>query len=316
MHSTAVARLELESDLRRALGRDELLLHYQPIVRLDSRDLVGFEALLRWRHPEKGFIYPGDFIPVAEETGMILPIGRWVLEQACRQMREWRLRFPSLSHLSVSVNLSSRQLTRPDLVHDIEHALEVSSLAPEHLVIELTESVLMESGQTSTAVLDRLRELGIRIHLDDFGTGYSSLSYLHRLPLDALKIDRSFVARLDEPGENLEIVRTVLRLAQNLGMGVVAEGIETGDQLDRLRALGCPCGQGYYFSRPLDPAAVLPLLWGAARAGTGPRAALDETTGGGPAEVLPFQSLPAPGRAPTSGEAAAGDLPRQRTSRR
>ncbi|HEX8708876.1 MAG TPA: EAL domain-containing protein [Pyrinomonadaceae bacterium] len=251
MHALAINLLQLETDMRRALERNEFFLQYQPIVSLDSFNLRGFEALVRWRHPERGLISPLDFIPVAEDTGQILAIGQWVLAEACQQMRRWQRRFSSEQPLFISVNLSSKQFTQPDLIDQIKQILEQSKLDPRSLKLEITESVVMENIDTATEMLKQLRTLGLQLSIDDFGTGYSSLSYLHRFPIDTLKIDRSFVIRMSENNENIEIVRTIIMLAQTLGMDVVAEGVETKDQLALLRRLGCENGQGYFFSRPL-----------------------------------------------------------------
>jgi EAL domain-containing protein (putative c-di-GMP-specific phosphodiesterase class I) len=214
--------------------------------------LSGFEALIRWQHPERGMISPADFIPVAEETGLIVPIGQWVLREACLQMQKWRSRFPEFVDTWISVNLSGKQFAHAGLMEQIMQTLSLTGLDPRKLKLEITESVVMENVDTATWMLERLRALGVETCIDDFGTGYSSLSYLHRLPIDALKIDRSFVSRMNNNNENREIVRTIIMLAQNLGKQVIAEGVETRDQLDQLRDLHCASGQGYFFSRPLD----------------------------------------------------------------
>ncbi len=252
MHTSAMNLMKLESDLRKAIERKEFLLHYQPIISLESARLTGFEALLRWFHPERGLIHPSEFIPVAEETGLIVPIGQWVLEEACSQMKRWHEQFPQSDSLSISVNLSSKQFAQPELIEHIIQALATSRLDPHSLKLEITESVVMENTQAANAMLERLRGLGVELSIDDFGTGYSSLSYLHRLPIDTLKIDRSFVGRITENNENKEIVRTIIHLAQGLGMSVIAEGVETKAQLESLRELHCESGQGYLFSRPVD----------------------------------------------------------------
>ncbi|HEX8473336.1 MAG TPA: EAL domain-containing protein [Pyrinomonadaceae bacterium] len=249
MHAFAVNLLQLETDLRRALERHEFFIQYQPIVALDTFQLRGFEALVRWQHPERGLISPMDFIPIAEDTGQIISIGLWTLEQACRQMRQWQKQFPSES-LFISVNLSGKQFTQPDLIEQVRVTLESTKLDPRSLKLEITESVVMENIDTATEMLRQLRALGVQLSIDDFGTGYSSLSYLHRFPIDTLKIDRSFVMRMVDNSENIEIVRTIVMLAQILGMDVVAEGVETKEQLALLRKLGCENGQGYFFSKP------------------------------------------------------------------
>jgi diguanylate cyclase (GGDEF)-like protein/PAS domain S-box-containing protein len=261
MHAVAMSTLQIETDLRRAIERKEFLLHYQPIVSLSTGELTGFEALLRWRHPERGMISPADFIPVAEETGLIVPVGQWVLREACLQMRRWRNLYSGTSNLSVSVNLSGKQFAQAGLIEQIVQSLNLSGLDPQGLKLEITESVVMENIDTAIAMLARLRSLGIEVSIDDFGTGYSSLSYLHRLPIDTLKIDRSFVGRMNDNNENREIIRTIILLAQNLGKMVVAEGIEVRDQLEQLRSLGCALGQGYFFSRPLAADAASELIF-------------------------------------------------------
>jgi EAL domain-containing protein (putative c-di-GMP-specific phosphodiesterase class I) len=222
------------------------------IVSLTSEELIGFEALVRWQHPERGLVFPGDFIAVAEDTGLVLPMGRWVLGEACRQLREWQARFPTAAPLWVSVNLSSKQLAQPDIAEQIRQVLEETGLPGRSLKLEITESMLMESIDSAAGVLEQLRAMDIQVSIDDFGTGYSSLSYLHRLPLDTLKVDRSFVNGLGVDEERSAIVRTVITLAHNLGLEVVAEGVETREQAQLLRALGCRYGQGYLFSKPVD----------------------------------------------------------------
>ncbi|HKP80975.1 MAG TPA: diguanylate cyclase [Pyrinomonadaceae bacterium] len=251
MHGELMSRLKMETDLRRACERDELFVDYQPIVSLEGRTLIGFEALVRWDHPEFGLVPPKDFIPVAEETGLILTIGQRVLESACRQAREWQETFPASPPLFVSVNLSVKQFNQPGLVENIAGLLAESRLPPRCLKLEITESVFSDNIEAAVGLLTELRELGVQLSIDDFGTGYSSLSYLQRFPIDTLKIDRSFVTQMMENEENLAIVRTIVALAQNLGMDVVAEGVETEDQLRLLRKLECENGQGYLFSTPL-----------------------------------------------------------------
>ncbi|HEX8136802.1 MAG TPA: EAL domain-containing protein [Pyrinomonadaceae bacterium] len=251
MHAHAIDLLQLETDIRRAIGYQEFDIAYQPIVALDDFKLRGFEALVRWRHPQRGLISPANFIPVAEEMGLIIKIDQWVLRKACQQMRQWQERFPSDPPLSISVNLSGKQFAQPDLVEQVKAVLEDTGIDPRGLKLEITESVVMENIEMTTALLWKLRELGLRLSIDDFGTGYSSLSYLHRFPIDTLKIDRSFVSRMVDNNENKEIVRTIVMLAQNLGMDVVAEGVETKAQLEELRQLECENGQGYLFSKPM-----------------------------------------------------------------
>jgi diguanylate cyclase (GGDEF)-like protein len=258
MHARAVSRLQLESDLRQAIEKEEFCVYYQPIVSLQTGRLAGFEALVRWNHPRHGLVSPADFIPVAEETGLIVPIGEWVLNEACTRIRQWQINSPSHRSLGLSVNLSARQVAQPDLLEWIKKALEKSKLSPNCLKLEITESVVMENAEAAALMFKQLRSLGVQLSIDDFGTGYSSLSYLHRFPLNYLKIDRSFVTRLTE--NDNAIVRTISTLARNLGMEVIAEGIETEEQYQQLKALGCEFGQGYLFSRPVDNRAVLHLL--------------------------------------------------------
>jgi diguanylate cyclase (GGDEF)-like protein len=252
MHSRAVLRLNLENDLRRAIERQEFRAYYQPIMHLETGKVAGFEALARWEHPERGLVSPTEFIPVAEETGLIVPIGLWMLEEACRQMHEWHCQSPANRLLTISVNLSGKQLMQPDLIREIEQILRRTGIEPRCLKLEITESVVMENAEVVTVMLNQLRALNIRLSIDDFGTGYSSLSYLHRFPVDTLKIDRSFISRMGPDNENNEIVRTIAKLAQNLGMEIVAEGIETEEQLRQLSLLACEYGQGYLFSHPLS----------------------------------------------------------------
>jgi EAL domain-containing protein (putative c-di-GMP-specific phosphodiesterase class I) len=267
MSEETLQRVELENDLRRALERDELRLHYQPLVDLASERIVGLEALVRWEHPTRGLVPPLSFIPLAEETGLIIPIGRWVLETACRQARRWLDELPE-SPLVMSVNLSARQFGQPTLVEDIAATLAATGLPADRLELEITESVLLSESEDNATALRAIRDLGVGLVLDDFGTGYSSLSYLRRLPLDTIKIDRSFVDGIDDDNSNLPIVQAVIALAHGLGIEVVAEGIETAGQLARLRELVCDRGQGYYYARPQPPEALAALLAG----GTAPLA--------------------------------------------
>ena len=256
MHARAVYLLQMENDLRRALDREELRVYYQPIVSLENGQLAGFEALIRWQHPERGFISPIDFISLAEDTGMIAPIGLWILKRACHQLAKWQWVSPAHRQLFMSVNLSGKQVAEPDLVAQIQQILEETNLDPRHLKLEITESVVMENAELAAQFFKRLKALGVQLSIDDFGTGYSSLGYLHRFPLDTLKIDRSFVGRIGEAAENIEIVRTIVSLADNMGMEVVAEGIETLGQLAQLKKLNCQYGQGYLFARPADAASI------------------------------------------------------------
>ena len=251
MHSRAVAFLQMETGLRRAIERQNFQVYYQPVVSLESGELVAFEALLRWQHAERGIILPADFIPLAEETRLILRIGEWVLREACRQLQSWRRKLPGLERVRISVNVSSKQFSHDDLVGCVRGILRETGLSADSLILEITESVIMENMDLAAAKLRELRALGVRISMDDFGTGYSSLSYLHRFPVDTLKIDQSFVRHMDEEGESVEIVRAILSLARTLHLDVIAEGTETEAQADILRSLGCPYGQGYLFSVPL-----------------------------------------------------------------
>ena len=251
---TAARQFELETALRLALSRNELLLHYQPKIEIASGRMLGVEALVRWAHPTRGLVPPGDFIPLAEERGLIVPIGRWVIQAACRQIRDWRsagLRAPS-----VAVNLSARQFVSDTLVEDLVHALALYGLAPPDLEVELTESVLMADPQRANEVLGQLHAMGVRISIDDFGTGYSSLSYLKRFPAHTVKIDRSFISGLPSDPDDTAITQAVIAMAHSLGLTVVAEGVETAEQLDLLRHMGCDEAQGYLLGRPM-PAADL-----------------------------------------------------------
>ncbi|MFN3486451.1 MAG: putative bifunctional diguanylate cyclase/phosphodiesterase, partial [Planctomycetota bacterium] len=260
MHARAVALLKMETDLRRAIERGEFEVHYQPIVSLRDGRIAGFEALVRWNHPHRGRILPMEFIRMAEETGLVVDIDRWVLREACRQLEEWHRRYPRARPLSVSVNLSGRHFAQADLADHLRRTLRATGLQGDCLGLEITESVLLDTTEGSNEKLHELRRDGTRLYLDDFGTGYSSLSYLHRFPIDALKIDRSFVTSLRPGGEGQEIVRTIVSLAQNLDIHVVAEGVETPEQLAALKALRCEYAQGYAFSPPLPSGEAEALL--------------------------------------------------------
>jgi diguanylate cyclase (GGDEF)-like protein len=260
MHERAVNRLELENDLRRAIEQNEFVVHYQPIVNLQTGQLWGMEALVRWEHPERGLLAPSEFVPVAEESGLVVPMGEAVLEEACRQAVVWQRELPRTPPLAVSVNLSGRQLRRPDLQDVIRRALEESGLSASSLGLDITETVYIGALDTNAAVLDRIKALGVRISLDDFGSGYSSLSYLKRLPTDILKVDKSFTSGLGVEAEDTAIVQTVVDLAHILGMEVVAEGVEKVEQETLLREMGCDFGQGYHFSRPMPPEGALAFL--------------------------------------------------------
>jgi diguanylate cyclase (GGDEF)-like protein/PAS domain S-box-containing protein len=260
MHARAIARLRLESDLRHALERNEFEVYYQPIMHLAAGEISGFEALIRWRHPERGLVSPADFIPVAEDTELIIPIGQWVLHEACRQVRAWQLASPLAAPLTISVNLSGKQFKQPDLVRQVKQTLYQTGLDARHLRLEITESMVMEDAEAATAMLMQLRALNVQLSIDDFGTGYSSLSYLHRFPVNILKIDRSFVGRMAVDQESMGIVETIITLASKLKMDVVAEGIETNEQWTKLKALHCNYGQGYLFSKPVSAEAAGQLV--------------------------------------------------------
>lgn len=260
MHARAVSRLKLERDLRQAIEQKEFMVFFQPIVRIETGKLAGFEALVRWNHPVEGLVSPLQFIPVAEETGLIVHIGQWVLEEACRAVANWQRQFPLHRDLTLSVNLSAKQVSQPDLLEQVSHALDRSGLDPRCLKLEITESVVMENAEAATLMFRQLRALGVQLSIDDFGTGYSSLSYLHRFPLNYLKIDRSFVGRMTEAGENAEIVRTIVTLAHNLGLQCIAEGVENEEQREQLRLVGCEYAQGYLFSRPMGSKAINEML--------------------------------------------------------
>jgi predicted signal transduction protein with EAL and GGDEF domain len=257
MHVSAVRRLKLETDLRRAIEREEFRVHYQPIVSLLDGRMAGFEALVRWQHPESGLLAPGEFIAVAEETGLIVLIGKWVMREACRQLYAWNQQFPCTTPLTMAVNLSAKQFAQPDLVSQVRQVLLDTGLAPPALKLEITESVIMSDAQRTSRLFDELKALGISLSIDDFGTGYSSLSYLRRFPLNTLKIDRSFISGMDTNRASRQIVETIMTLARNLGMEVVAEGAETAAQVEHLKTLGCEYAQGYFFSPPLDAEAAV-----------------------------------------------------------
>lgn len=256
MRTQSKVRFSVESDLRQALERQEFRLHYQPIFCLKTNQVQGFEALVRWQHPKRGLIYPGDFISLAEETGLIVPLGYWVLKEACRQTAQWQQQYPDREHFFMSVNLSGRQFTESDLADQVSKILQETQIDPKVLKLELTESVVMDDVEASISALLQLKALGLQMSIDDFGTGYSSLSYLHRFPIDTLKVDRSFVMRMEDASENAEIVKTIISLGHNLGMTAIAEGIEMDSQAQSLRDLNCEYGQGYFFSKPIPPEAA------------------------------------------------------------
>ncbi len=244
--------MAMVSELHTALHEHQFRLHYQPIVSLGTRTLAGFEALIRWQHPDRGLVSPMEFIPVAEETGLIAPIGQWVMREACRQMAEWHREHPLDPPLYVSVNLSAKQFGDEDLSTQVESILNASGLEPSHLKLEVTETAVLEHRDAATQALARLKGQGVRVSLDDFGTGYSSFSYLYQLPYDTLKIDRSFVSRIGDDGENTDVIHAIIVLAHNLRMDVVAEGVETAGQANQLKSMWCEHAQGYYFAKPLE----------------------------------------------------------------
>jgi predicted signal transduction protein with EAL and GGDEF domain len=260
MHARAVSRLKLETDLRRAMDREEFRVHYQPIVSLRDCRIIGFEALLRWERPGFGLVMPGEFVPVAEETSQIPFIGLWVLREACRQLRAWNLQFPSNPAFTVAVNISGKQFAQPDLVTQMGHILHEACLDPHYLKLELTESVTMRDVERAARILGELKTLGVGLSMDDFGTGYSSLSHLRRFPLDTLKIDRSFVAEIENNSDSRAIVQMIMSLGRSLGMEMVAEGVETAKQASLLKSLGCEYAQGYFYSKPIDQEGMAEVL--------------------------------------------------------
>ncbi len=260
MYVQVLERLSIEEDLRRAIGENELEVHYQPIVRLDTFEIVGVEALMRWGDAERGILPPSEFIPIAEDTGLIIPAGAWVLEEACRQAEEWKERHETLSGLKICVNLSVRQFQHPDLLDSVGHILQETGLNAGSLHIEITESTMMDDEQYAKDILGKLKSLGLKVSIDDFGTGYSSLSYLRDLPADFLKIDQSFVRGLEENASDAAITHLVVDLAHTLGLAAIAEGVEKAGQLAKLQEMGCDLGQGYHFSEPLPAEAMEALL--------------------------------------------------------
>src|SRR5438105_4119001 len=259
MHTSAVKRLKLETDLRRALTRGEFRVYYQPVVSLQTGKITGFEALSRWCRPD-GLVPPGEFIALADETGLIIPMNRALMLEACQQLRAWQSQFPSQPPLTMSVNVTPRQFAQPELAREIGAILEKSALDPGCLQLEILETIAMQEAETAANKLAQLKELGVRLSIDDFGTGYSSLSRLQKLPIDTLKIDRSFISNIDTDAETREIVRIIIMLAHNLGLKVVAEGTETREHVDSLKLLNCESAQGYFFAKPVDQKDILKLL--------------------------------------------------------
>jgi EAL domain-containing protein (putative c-di-GMP-specific phosphodiesterase class I) len=260
MHDTALKRLELKADLQRALEHGEFVLHYQPVIELDTGTISGVEALIRWIHPVRGMVPPLDFIPLAEETGLIVPIGRWVLAEACRMAVTLQQRFTSDSEFHMAVNLSARQLARPEIVDEVRNILAETGLPASSLILEITESVMMQDMELSIERLTELKQLGVKLAIDDFGTGYSSLNYVRRFPVDILKVDKSFIDGVSEEGESSALTAAVIELAGILNLKPVAEGIERADQLERLLELKCDLGQGFFFAKPLPPAELNALM--------------------------------------------------------
>jgi diguanylate cyclase (GGDEF)-like protein len=260
MHAEALTRLQLETDLRHAIERDEFFLHFQPIISLKDGRITGIEALVRWRHHDRGIVSPGVFVPVAEDTGLIVPLGRWVLREACRQARAWQERYEDETPLTVSVNLSVREFAQPDLVPQVAAILRETGMPANRLQLEITESAIIGQQHPAISTIQELRALGLAIHLDDFGTGYSALSYLHRLPLDAVKVDRAFTSSIDTEERPLHVVRAIISLAHAIGLEVIAEGVATPHQLSLLRSMECDRGQGFLFARPGSPTDMEALL--------------------------------------------------------
>lgn len=252
--------IEMETSLRKAYQNQEFVVHYQPIVNTLSHQIVGFEALLRWQHPSRGLILPAEFIPMLEETGLIVPVGYWVLDQACQQIKKWQLQYPSDPPISVSFNITTRQFTQPDLVQKIAETLDKNQLNASSLKLELNESLVVEDSVTTASILEILQKLGIQVQIDDFGTGYSALGYLHTLPINTLKIDRTFISELMNSESGAEIVRTILSLAHSLKMSVIAEGVETKEQLSALKDMDCEFAQGFFFAKAVSPDEATNLL--------------------------------------------------------
>ena len=251
MHAKAVETLNIETELRQAVKRQEFCIHLQPIVSIKKKRIIGFESLVRWNSPERGLVQPAEFIPIAEETGLINEIGLWVLQESCRQMKLWNDKYPEHESLYISVNLSPVQFLKKDLVSQIDNHLRSISFEATNLHLEITESILMENPETAAQMLKDLKSRNIKLYLDDFGTGFSSLSYIHNFPFDTLKIDRSFVTKVEEGLEHIGMVKTIVAVAKNFHMDIIAEGVETKEQLDILEELGCNNIQGFYFSKPV-----------------------------------------------------------------
>ena len=269
MHADAIRRIEVESELRTAIDESQLVLHYQPTIDLRTGQLTGVEALVRWQHPLRGLIPPMEFIPMAEESGLIVPLGQWTIREACRQVRLWQQEIPGREPIALNVNLSARQLRHPNIVRDVADALDDSGLLPSRLVLEITESVLMVDTAATLNRLLQLKSLGVRLAVDDFGTGYSSFAYLRRFPVDILKIDKSFVDGVATEPTSSALVDAMIRIGKTLRLETIAEGVELVEQADRLRMLNCDIGQGYLFSRPLPSDAISEFLRERAAKGLG-----------------------------------------------
>jgi EAL domain-containing protein (putative c-di-GMP-specific phosphodiesterase class I) len=260
MHADAIRRIEVESELRTALEENQFVLHYQPTIDLQTGRLTGVEALVRWQHPRRGIVPPLEFIHLAEESGLIVPLGQWAIQEACRQVRIWQKEIPANEPIALNVNLSARQLRHPNIVRDIADALDDSGLLPSRLILEITESVLMIDTTATINRLFQLKSLGVRLAIDDFGTGYSSFAYLRRFPVDIIKIDKSFVDDVATEPTATALVDAMIRIGKTLSLETVAEGVEMIEQADRLRSLHCDIGQGYLFSRPLPSDAISAFL--------------------------------------------------------
>jgi EAL domain-containing protein (putative c-di-GMP-specific phosphodiesterase class I) len=254
MRQRLVTRVELGNDLRKALENQEFHIHYQPIIALKSWKILGFEALCRWNHPQRGSIPPKEFIPIAEDSGFINTLGMWVLRQACQQMQEWHTQYPINPPICIHVNISGKQFHQPDLVENIQHILAETHLDAKYLNLEITENLFVEYDEAFNTALARLTEMGIKLQIDDFGTGYSSFNYLQRLPVSTIKIDSIFIANMKTGNNNTEIVRSIIGMARSLGMGAIAEGVETAEQMAELQEINCESGQGFYISRPVSSA--------------------------------------------------------------
>ncbi len=252
MRTRIMERMELESDLRRALDNQELRVFYQLILSLEDKKIQGFEALVRWQHPKRGLLLPKDFILLAEETGLIISVDRWVLSEACQQLVTWQREFPSLGEISISVNLSDRQFSHPDLVAYIQEVINKSGLDPSCLNIEITESIIVENREMIIERCNQIQSLGVQIQIDDFGSGYSSLSYLSQFQFNALKIDRSFIEKIHHHSSDSQIVEAIVALSHRLGIEVIAEGVENENQIDQLKSIGCQLAQGFFLSQPLN----------------------------------------------------------------